>query len=79
MYMRTDPACTLAFRLNFKPHSTIITSERERERKKIEKFLKKTNIVKTVTARARGFFWLIEASKHTNTCVKELIDSNKST
>jgi len=74
-YDRTDPACALAIRRNFKLHCSIITGEREK--KKMKKFLKRTDIVKTVTVQARGFFRLIEASKHTSTCVKKVIETNK--
>lgn len=55
MYMRTDPACTLAFRLNFKPHSTIITSEREREREKNREILKKDQHCKDSDSASSGF------------------------
>lgn len=56
MYMRTDPACTLAFRLNFKPHSTIITSETEREReRKNREILKKDQHCKDSDSASLGF------------------------
>lgn len=58
--------------LNFTVRSSLAS-----EKKKMKKFLKRTDIVKTVTVQARGFFRLIEASKHTSTCVKKVIETNK--
>lgn len=60
--------------LNFTVRSSLAS---EKKKKKKKKFLKRTDIVKTETVQARGFFRLIEASKHTSTCVKKVIETNK--